>query len=657
MPSEWNHLDLTTPSLFNGFQDMDCDIKIEDNPLPHISDDFDALFSEDDIFENKLCLDNNLFDSLLDESRDCNWAEIFPQSSSTTKDDVGDSLIKLETDLVKQNPLSYSDSAGSLSSSSESSNSCEPKYTLETPPVSPTDCDPLAPDSITTSVSVNNKSTLLRINPSNIKIIHSTKGFRPIGKPTQIVLPKDVIQKALKLNSKSRTDDVQKKLNTLPQVPVNQGCSNSILLPTASITGAAPTTISVHTTADTACLKTITPANSACAQNKPPLLPLIKQESDVIIKPDMNLKALKRQQRMIKNRESACLSRKKKKEYVTSLESKISDLEHENNRLKRENDLLKARIKELETCHRSNGKATLLHTNLRKSMAVLAVVLMVSVNIGSLSMLSREGKRSSEFRVEGNFEPSGNGDFIRHGRSLLWDEDLAESYNNSSTRSTANSTCPVYINQTESLRLEKELRQWIAVDEKRGRYRNSTRRTKSSPLKQLILQNYQNKKMKTKMAQRILRKPLSAVEIYQPSFPGSVPRRDDTFYVFSFSSDHLLIPAVTHNNTLRPRMSFVIPTVPLNDSFIKSNRSVPMMQIDCEVLATRSIEFTEKDFRIFKPKDEEPAEGNNTAPVTVRTQTYRPYYMQRRRVRSDADFDDGFEGYMNRIYQAVNTFP
>lgn len=45
-------------------------------------------------------------------------------------------------------------------------------------------------------------------------------------------------------------------------------------------------------------------------------------------------RTIKKQMRMIKNRESACLSRKKKKEYVTTLESRLMDLSKENQQLK-----------------------------------------------------------------------------------------------------------------------------------------------------------------------------------------------------------------------------------------------------------------------------------------------------------------------------------
>ena len=53
------------------------------------------------------------------------------------------------------------------------------------------------------------------------------------------------------------------------------------------------------------------------------------------------------------------------------------------------------------------------------------------------------------------------------------------------------------------------------------------------------------------------------------AFFDAIDRKEDTFYVVSFSGDHLLLPAASsagRNGTARPRMSLLMPsvTVPIN---------------------------------------------------------------------------------------------
>ncbi|XP_066180986.1 cyclic AMP-dependent transcription factor ATF-6 alpha isoform X2 [Sylvia atricapilla] len=394
----------------------------------------------------------------------------------------------------------------------------------------------------------------------------------------------------------------------LPQPAVVQLQASGVLpasQPVIAVTGGAPA-LQNHT------LNALSPAagNSSSSGKIPVTKPLLQSSTSTV---GLDVNVLRRQQRMIKNRESAFQSRKKKKEYMLGLEARLEAALLENEKLKKENSTLKRQLDEVVL---ENQKLKVSSPK-RRTLCVMVILAFIMLNYGPLSVFEKDPNGvdstvSSNHRTRNLLEFSAGQE---SSTAQKIPEGIISKKSNRYDRSVSDNKalmivseepllyispppppCQPLINRTESLRLTHELRGWV--------HRHEVQRTRSRRLsnsqqqRARFLQSSLNDKADSQLVampytDTSLRSSGNELQVYYASprsyqdFFEAIHRREDTFYVVSFRRDHLLLPATTHNKTRRPKMSIVLPAVNINENVINGQDYEVMMQIDCEVMDTR----------------------------------------------------------------------
>nr|XP_046181277.1 cyclic AMP-dependent transcription factor ATF-6 beta-like isoform X1 [Oncorhynchus gorbuscha] len=334
-----------------------------------------------------------------------------------------------------------------------------------------------------------------------------------------------------------------------------------------------------------------------------------------------SMKVMKRQQRMIKNRESACQSRKKKKEYLQNLEGQLREVQQENEHLRRENQALRERLAGKEGSESGNNK---------RAVCVMAVLLFMTFSFGPVSITDRKletglqeevvphtGRHLLEFetaqehsRVEERIDPEEEGgedgwkggEVERESTDSYQFRNLSDVFSDVKDlvlqdidRYFTSNDCRQF-NRSESLRLADELRGWVhrhQIDRKKSggkpKIVKKAKIAQKAQLRKTNISRYLPIQTHRSIDSQIQVFP-AGPEISYSDFMDAIDRREDTFYVVSFRRDHLLLPAISHNKTTRPKMSLVMPAMSVNESlYNKSQGFEMMMQVDCEVMDTRII--------------------------------------------------------------------
>ncbi|KFO72375.1 Cyclic AMP-dependent transcription factor ATF-6 alpha, partial [Cuculus canorus] len=333
------------------------------------------------------------------------------------------------------------------------------------------------------------------------------------------------------------------------------------------------------------------PGNGSTTTKIPVTRPLLQSTTPAT---GLDVSVLRRQQRMIKNRESAFQSRKKKKEYMLGLEARLEAALLENEKLKKENSTLKRQLDEVVL---ENQKLKVSSPK-RRALCVMVILTFIMLNYGPLGWLCLICGFDQRF-IKRYFKGFLDVIFIffpRYDHSVS-DNKALMIVSKEPLLYISPPPCQPLINRTESLRLNHELRGWVhrhEVERTRSRRLSNTQQQKARVMQSSLSEKADSQLMAMPYTDTSLSKNSgNELQVYYASprsyqdFFEAIRRREDTFYVVSFRRDHLLLPATTHNKTRRPKMSIVLPAVSINENVINGQDYEVMMQIDCEVMDTR----------------------------------------------------------------------